>query len=99
MSVRPGSRAARLGLEPGDVLLSLNGYRLTYSGSWNDALSRALFEGNGFVRLTVRDVRTGDIRVRETFVNYGGGPVEHFRTTGVVTPHVQIGNAGIQVIR
>jgi hypothetical protein len=31
-SIRPGGRAARLGLEPGDVILSLNGYRLTYSG-------------------------------------------------------------------
>src|SRR5262245_31352958 len=44
-----GSRAARLGLEPGDVLLSLNGYGLTYPGSWNDALSRAMYDG-GYVR-------------------------------------------------
>jgi predicted metalloprotease with PDZ domain len=99
VSVRPGGRASRLGLEPGDVLLSLNGYRLTYSGSWNDALSRALYDGNGFVRLTVRDVRTGTIRIRETYVNYGGGPVEHFRTTSVVTPHIEISNSGIHVVR
>ena len=43
-SVRWGGRAARLGLEPGDVILSLNGYRLTYRGSWNDALSRCLVQ-------------------------------------------------------
>jgi membrane-associated protease RseP (regulator of RpoE activity) len=100
VSVRPFGRAAQLGLEPGDVLLSLNGYRLTYSGSWNDALSRALYDSNGYVRLTVRDVRTGSVRVRETYVNYGGAPVEHhFRTTGVVTPHIEIGNIGIHLIR
>jgi hypothetical protein len=99
VSVRPFGRAASLGLEPGDVLLSLNGYRLTYPGSWNDALSRALYDGNGYVRLTVRDVRTGSIRVRTTYVNYGGGPVEHFRTTGVVTPHVEISNTGIHIVR
>jgi hypothetical protein len=79
--VRYGSRAASLGLEPGDVLLSLNGYKLTYSGSWNDALSSALYDGN-YIRLKIRDVRTGNIFIRETFVNYGGnGPVEHFYKT------------------
>jgi predicted metalloprotease with PDZ domain len=81
--VRPGSRAAYLGLEPGDVLLSLNGYRLTYSGSWNDALSSALSEGN-FIRLKIRDVRTGNIVVRTTFVDNGGGPVEHYYTNPTV---------------
>src|SRR5689334_11245194 len=46
VSVRYGGRAHQLGLEPGDVILSLNGYRLTYPGSWNDALSRALYNNN-----------------------------------------------------
>jgi membrane-associated protease RseP (regulator of RpoE activity) len=79
--VRYGSRAASLGLEPGDVILSLNGYKLTYPGSWNDALSNALYNNN-YIRLRIRDVRTGNIFVRETFVNYGGnGPVEHFYKT------------------
>jgi hypothetical protein len=100
VSVRPFGCAASLGLEPGDVLLSLNGYRLTYPGSWNDALSRALYDGNGFVRLTVRDVRTGSIHVRTTYINYGGAPVEHYyRTTGVVTPRVEISNTGIHIVR
>src|SRR5436190_22717717 len=66
VSVRLGGRAASLGLESGDILLSLNGYRLAYSGSWNDALSRAVYDDNGFVRLVVRDVRTGSIQARET---------------------------------
>jgi predicted metalloprotease with PDZ domain len=79
--VRPGSRASQLGLEPGDVLLSLNGYKLTYSGSWSDALSRALYDGN-YIRLKIRDVRTGNVFFRETYVNYGGnGPVEHYYKT------------------
>ena len=77
VSVRFGSRAAQLGLEPGDVLLSLNGYKLTYPGSWNDALSRALYDGN-YVRLKIRDTRTGNIYFRETYVDYGNGPVQHF---------------------
>ena len=77
VDVRFGSRAAHLGLEPGDVLLSLNGYKLTYPGSWNDALSQALYNNN-YIRLKIRDVRTGNIYFRETFVDYNNGPVEHY---------------------
>jgi PDZ domain len=99
-SVRPGGRAARLGLEPGDVILSLNGYRLTYSGSWNDALSRALYDDGGFLRLRVRDVRTGVIRVRSTRIDFGGGPIEHHFKAGVtVGPHVNITAGGIHLIK
>lgn len=86
--VRPGSRASFLGLEPGDVLLSLNGQPLTYSGSWTDALSSALNDG-GYLRIKIRDVRTGHIFFRETFVNWGGGPVEHYyKSHSHVTPKV-----------
>jgi hypothetical protein len=98
-SVRPGGRAARLGLEPGDVILSLNGYRLTYSGSWNDALSRALYDG-GFVQLRVRDVRTGLVVARQTRIGFGGGPVEHHLRTGIqVGPHVTFSNSGFHITR
>jgi predicted metalloprotease with PDZ domain len=76
-NVRWGSRAESLGLEPGDVILSLNGYQLNYPGSWTDALSQALYNGN-FVRLKVRDVRTGNVRFRETWVDYNNGPVQHY---------------------
>ncbi len=81
--VRPGGRASQLGLEPGDVIVSLNGYRLTYSGSWNDALSRALTNG-GLVRLSVRDVRTGNTYFRSIYVGYDNGPVEHYYKTGAI---------------
>jgi hypothetical protein len=98
VSVRFGSRAAQLGLEPGDVLLSLNGYKLTYSGSWNDALSRALYDGN-YVRLKVRDTRTGNIYFRETYVDYGNGPVQHFKKspTNFNGPHNDDHNFGPSV--
>jgi hypothetical protein len=90
LNVRWGSRAESLGLEPGDVILSLNGYQLSYPGSWNDALSQALYNGN-FVRLKVRDVRTGGIRFRETWVDYNSGPVQNYYKANVGTqPHVEL---------
>jgi hypothetical protein len=67
-------RAARLGLEPGDVILSLNGFPLTYHGSWNEALYEAVAHG-GLVRLKIRDVRSGRIAFRQTYVGGGYGPV------------------------
>jgi hypothetical protein len=81
VNVRYGGRASQLGLEPGDVILSLNGYRLTYPGSWNDALSQALYNNN-FVQLKIRDVHTGNIYFRGMYVDYhGGGPVQHYHKT------------------
>jgi len=81
--VRYGGRAARLGLEPGDIILSLNGFPLTYRGSWNDALSHAVYEDGGVVRLRIHDVRTGRVIRRETFVGgYGDGPVAHYNVGG-----------------
>lgn len=72
--VRWGGLAQQMGLENGDVILSLNGYPLSYQGSWNDALREAMNHG-GYVQLTVRDVRTGYIATRETYVG-GYSPVE-----------------------
>lgn len=73
--VRWGGLAAQMGLEPGDLILSMNGFRLSYHGSWNDALHQAMAQG-GFVRLKIRDIRTGLIAWRQMFVGGGGvGPV------------------------
>jgi hypothetical protein len=77
-SVRWGGIAQRMGLESGDIILSLNGYPLTYHGSWNDALREAVYNG-GYVQLTVRDVRTGFIATRETYVA-GSGPIVHYNS-------------------
>ena len=89
--VRWGGLASRLGLEPGDTILSMNGYRLTYHGSWNDALYRAMASG-GVVRLRIRDVRTGLVAYRQMYVGDGFGPItpkyyagEH---VGPITSHV-----------
>jgi hypothetical protein len=73
-SVRWGGLAQQMGLESGDVILGLNGYALTYHGSWNDALREAVNNG-GWVQLTIRDVRTGFVSTRETFVGDGYGPI------------------------
>lgn len=74
--VRYNSRAARMGLEPGDVILSLNGYALTYHGAWNDALRTAIYNGASRIRLRIRDVNTGKVFFRETYLdNCGYGPV------------------------
>jgi predicted metalloprotease with PDZ domain len=73
-SVRWGGIAQRMGLESGDVILALNGYSLSYSGSWSDALREAMNNG-GWVQLTIRDVRTGIVATRETFVGGGYGPI------------------------
>ncbi len=73
--VRWGGLASQLGLEPGDTILRLNGYPLSYHGAWSDALYQAI-SGNGWVRLTIRDVRTGHIAHRQTFVGSPGyGPI------------------------
>lgn len=63
--VERGSTAFRLGLEAQDVILSLNGKRLTQRGAWQTALQNAVAEG-GVVTLTIRDARTGAIAVRQT---------------------------------
>ena len=96
--VRYGSRASKIGLEPGDVILSLNGYRLTYPGSWNEALSHAVYHDGGQVRLRVRDVRTGSVVRRDVFIGgFGGdGPVVHYNVT---TPHVDRHNDFEETIR
>lgn len=73
--VRWGGLASQLGLEPGDTILRVNGFPLTYHGAWNDALYQAMSSG-GWVQLTIRDVRTGMVTYRQTsFGTPGYGPI------------------------
>ncbi|MEX2172449.1 MAG: PDZ domain-containing protein [Pirellulales bacterium] len=65
--VRYNSIAGRMGLEPGDAILRLNNYRLDYHGAWRNALRQAVYNG-GFVRLAIRDVHTGQIAYRQTYL-------------------------------
>lgn len=70
------SRAASMGLESGDILLAANGLRLTYPGALRDAINSAA-QSNGWLTLTVRDVRTGFTVNRSVSLfngPYYGGP-------------------------
>ena len=53
-----GGPAAQAGVEPGDVILAINGTRLTYNGAHVQALSNTGMN-SGWVSLRIRDVRTG----------------------------------------
>lgn len=68
------SLASQLGLEPGDIILRLNGMPLSYHGAWNAALDAAVCQGD-WVQLAIRDVRTGMVVYRQTFVGGAHGPV------------------------
>lgn len=84
--------AASLGLEPGDVVLSLNGFPLTFHGAWDQALQNAMYQG-GMVQLAIRDVNSGAIMYRNTYV--GGSP-----GVGPITPKsAHYGAPGPVVIR
>ena len=82
--VRWGSLASQFGLERGDLILSMNGHRLTYHGSWNDALEDAFFHHDGLVRLKIRNVRSGFVVTRSMFLGDGGG-------IGPITPKMHTG--------
>lgn len=84
-SVRWGGIAQRMGLESGDVILSLNGYPLTYHGSWNNALRETMYNNGGFVKLKILDVRTGFIAFRQTYVGDSYGPVVYNHYNSPVT--------------
>jgi hypothetical protein len=58
--VRQGSTAARLGLAPGDVILAVNGHRLTWEGAWHRAIGQAA-GGHGRVSLEICGGRTRSI--------------------------------------
>jgi hypothetical protein len=73
--VRWGGIAHRMGLESGDTIVSLNGYPLTYRGAWKDALREAVYHDGGHVKLRIRDVRTGAIAFRHTYIGDICGPI------------------------
>jgi S1-C subfamily serine protease len=65
--VASGSQAQRLGLEQNDVILAVNGERLTRRGAWSHALKKAQ-QGDGRVALKYRDCRTGAVSERQTTI-------------------------------
>jgi hypothetical protein len=66
--VTPGSPAARLGLEAGDVILSVNGRPVRNAADY----ARSLDQGGGRVRLEILDARSGKVVIRD---NVMLGPV------------------------
>ena len=58
--VRPDSPARRLGLEPGDVILSVYEHPVTDAETWNWLTSYK----NSYVPLRIRDGRTGTVVTR-----------------------------------
>ena len=71
--IRCRGLAANMGLKRGDIILALNGMRLTFRGAWNHALRDAVDE-DGWVQLEIQDADTGGIAYRQTRVA-GYGPV------------------------
>ena len=58
------SLAQRIGFERGDVILSINGRRLSYAGAHRAALQQAQWNGGRF-SFAVQDVRTGRVLYRQ----------------------------------
>ncbi len=61
--------ARRIGLEPGDTILAVNGVRLRYDGHWYRLVQRAAYQG--YVTLAIRDWRSGQVAYRT--IRLGGG--------------------------
>jgi hypothetical protein len=89
--VQWGGLAAQMGLEPGDVVMSMNGFPLHYHGAWNDALNQAMMNG-GLVQLTIRDVRTGWLTTRQLYL--GGGFPGTPKHQSPITPKYQVTGYG-----
>ena len=69
--VAPNSRAARMGIEAGDILMRMNNHRLKRLGNWKAGLYEAV-ASDGQVRIVIRDVRTGKFVQRSTWVPVSG---------------------------
>jgi S1-C subfamily serine protease len=64
---RPGGPAARLGLERGDVILSINGAATATVESYRSAIQSS----TGIIDVTFRDVRTGQVRADKVTLDRG----------------------------
>ncbi|HID76216.1 MAG TPA: PDZ domain-containing protein [Planctomycetaceae bacterium] len=60
LAVDPGTLAARMGLEPGDMVLACNDRPLVDRNDWHQALAGAAAAG-GRLRLKIRDGRNGNV--------------------------------------
>ena len=67
LSVDPGTAAARIGLEPGDVILAVNGHGVARQGAWSEAMLQAGPHG-GSLTLRIRSGQTGRVTDRTCHV-------------------------------
>lgn len=81
---RPGSPAGRLGLERGDTVLAVNDATIRTTRGFHEAINAS----NGWIVLTFRDVRTGEVKQADLEVGGGG------RRTGGAGGHSIFGAAG-----
>lgn len=76
----PGTHAARLGLEPGDVIVRLNGHRITSAQVWNVQMRRSVYVHGGRLTLLIDNVRAR--------TGHNGGPRYVFRTVWMNEGHI-----------
>ena len=69
IGVEAATPAAHMGLEIGDVVLAINGHRLTHLGADVPARIEAARRG-GWVSLKIRDARTGRLAFRSANLFY-----------------------------
>jgi len=82
-SVVWGSPAERMGLEPGDLIRSVNGAWLNSESDY----FRALTYGGDYVQVLVQDVRSGALLPRTAFL----GSVSYYSTRPVVATRPVLG--------
>ena len=75
-SVSCGGIAERLGLERGDVIVRINNHPIHDDDCYQNALLNAVRFQNGFIDLTVVNVRSGRMVHRTGNISFGGnGPI------------------------
>ena len=72
-----GTEASRIGLEPGDIIVSVNGRPIR---NWND-YNTALYYSGGYGQMVVRDCRTGAMIPTWFVLNNGRGPSSYGHRT------------------
>lgn len=85
-ATRPNSPAARLGLERGDLILTIDGADIQNVGIYQNAIARS----NGRIALTYQDIRDSQVKQAEVALDRGAGP-------GAAAGHPVFGASCIEV--
>ena len=87
-SVNPGSTADRMGLERGDKIVRINDRDINSDRSYQESLWSAVRFQNGFVKVTVVDVRSGRATQRIGHVRTGYEHTGHDHSQPRFAPHL-----------